>query len=196
MAAYMSRDPLVTGFLMWVTLFLAQCGTKLAPPPTDLQVSDLTGTWETDYLGPGADKLIIRENGTFKQIYRSTTPENYVYETPWNEWSLTYPSDGRVWLHLPGARYYIDGVRFGEQGGLHAPCPDDWPDCRMGEEPPAFGFYDPYGAESVEMVGELILNLRSRSSGEIVLQHMWATSDQGFTLIGGDQEVFRRLESP
>lgn len=190
------RRILVTGVLMWLSLFLAQCGAKFAPPPTDLQVSDLTGTWKTDYLGPGEDTLIIKEDGTFKQIYRSTKPENYVYETPWNEWSLEYLPDGRVWLHLPGARYYIDGVRFGEQEGLHAPCPDDWPDCRMGEEPPAFGFYDPYGREWVEMVGELILNVRSRPSGEIVLHHMSSSSDHGFTLIGGGQEVFQRVETP
>jgi hypothetical protein len=196
MLAMKRTQILATILLICGSLVLVQCGTKFAAPPASLQQSDLAGTWEADYLGPGVDTLIIREDGTFKQIYHSTKAEDYTYETSWNEWSLEPFRDGRVWLHLPGARYYIDGIGFAEQEGLHAPCPDYWPDCRMGAEPPAFGFYDPYGKEFVEMVGELILNVRSRSSGAIVLQHMWATSDQGFTLIGGGQEFFRRVKVP
>jgi len=181
---------------MCISLTIAQCGTQFSAPPASLQESDLLGTWQTSYWRSGVDTLIIRKDGTFKQIYRSMREKDYVYETPWNKWWLERLSDGRVRLHLDGARFYIAGIGFAEQEGLHAPCPDYWPDCRMGEQPPAFGFYDPYGEEFVEMVEELVLNVRCDSSGKIVLHHMWDSSDRGFALFGGEKEVFLRVRVP
>jgi hypothetical protein len=179
-----------------IVLITAQCGTRFAVAPADLEASDLVGTWEAEYWRSGLDRLILRENGTFKQIYRSCQVSDYVYETPWNEWWIDRLQDGRVWLHLEGARYYYAGVRFAEQEGLHASCPDDWPDCRMGLDPPPFGFYDPYGREFVEMIGELVLNVRSDASGALVLHQMWDYADRDFALIGGEWEVFRHVEKP
>jgi hypothetical protein len=136
------------------------------PPPATFRETDLVGTWEGHYGYPrGTDRLIIREDGTFKQIYRDE--EGYVYETSWNKWWVERFPDGRAWVHLEGARYYLDGIEFAERDGLHATSNGPpWP----------YSFYDWFVEAqekwSVEMVGKLVLNVRQVSSGELVLAHM------------------------
>jgi hypothetical protein len=76
-----------------------------SPPPESLHESDLVGTWETYYWGDSVDTLILRDDGTFKQIFRDPAEDRYRYETPWNEWWLEQLPDGAVRLHLAGARY-------------------------------------------------------------------------------------------
>jgi hypothetical protein len=141
------------------------------PPPATFQETDLVGTWEGHYggyagYGQGLDRLILRADGTFKQIYK-IEKQGYVYETPWNKWWVERFPDGRVRVHLEGARYYVDGIEMAERDGLHATSSGPpWP----------YSFYDWFveGQEkwSVEMVGKLVLNVRQVSSGEIVLAHM------------------------
>ena len=136
------------------------------PPPATFQETDLVGTWEGHYGYPwGTDRLILREDGTFKQIY--TNEEGYSYETPWNEWGVERFPDGRVWVHLEGARYYVGGIEMAERDGLHP----------ISSGPPwPYSFYDWFveaGEKwSVEMVGKLVLNVRRVPSGELVLAHM------------------------
>jgi len=136
------------------------------PPPATFRETDLVGTWEGHYGYPwGTDRLIIREDGTFKQIYRDE--EGYVYETPWNKWWVERFPDGRVQVHLEGARYYVGGIEMAEQDGLHP----------ISSSPPwPYSFYDWFveaGEKwSVEMVGKLVLNVRRAPSGELVLAHM------------------------
>ena len=57
-----------------------QRGGPFSNPPATFEESDLVGVWEAEYAG--LDRLTIREDGTFKQVYREG---DYVYETPWNE---------------------------------------------------------------------------------------------------------------
>jgi len=171
--------------LFCVLMTLAACASiaDSENPPATLQESDLVGTWEADYgLRVGVDRLILRADGTFKQIYENQR-EDHVYETPWNEWSVERFPDGRVRVHLKGARYYLEGIRVTEEGGV---IPAALP--VVGGEP--WPFYDPFAKESVYMVGELIFNVRRLSSGELILAHMWGSSEWGF----GDTDVFHRVE--
>ena len=140
------------------------------PPPVTFRETDLVGTWEGHYGYPwGTDRLILREDGTFKQIYRDE--EGYVYETPWNKWWVERFPDGRVRVHLEGARYYVDGIEMAERDGLRP--------AGVGG-PPAHDFYDWFaeGQEKwVPMVRKLVLNVRRISSGELILVHMSGSTD-------------------
>ncbi len=163
-----------------------------AAPPATFEASDLVDTWQTDY-GRGRDTVIIKADGTFKQSYQDDHVEDYLYETPWNEWWVEGLPGGGVRLHLAGARYYLRGIAIAERDGLEgAPYDGFW-----GESgPPPFLFYDPIADELVEMVGELILEVRATSSGELLLVHMWTGTKRGFAAFGCQAEQFRRVRSP
>lgn len=169
---------------MIITLTTSEI-SKSENPPATLQESDLVGTWKADYgRYHGVDMLILRADGTFKQVYENQR-EDYVYETPWNKWWLERFPDGRVRLHLKGARYFLDGIRWAEKEGLISTFPQTaWP------------YHDPFDPRrryrSVKMVGELILNVRVLPSGELVLDHMWPSSEWGF----GDADLFHHVETP
>lgn len=171
-----------------VSLVPVTCQAPYSNPPATFQDSDLVGTWETRY-GGAVDRLIIRADGTFKQIYREGT---YVYETPWNRWWTERLPNGRVRVHLEGARFYIiEGIESAEQEGMYPP----YPPAGLRRRPRAFK--DPFGGELLEMVGELTLNVRRLSSGELILHHMWIPGDgAAFAIIGGEREMFRRVDSP
>jgi len=147
------------------------------PPPATFREIDLVGTWEGHYGYPwGTDRLILREDGTFKQIYGDE--EGYVYETPWNKWWAERFPDGRVRVHLEGARWYLDGNDFAELDGLLPAGIGGPPDS------PTYDFYDPFARHTddwrvyfVEMVGKLVLNVRRVSSGELILVHMSGSTD-------------------
>lgn len=165
-------------------------------PPATFQSAALTGTWQVHYMDWGVDRLIIRADGTFKQVYRDRTLDGYVYETPWNAWSLERLADGRVRIHLQGARYYLEGIRIAEENGMHpawldSECDDPW----CAEAWPR-GFFDPVGHdEVVHMVEELVLNVRSDSSGQLHLLHMRIGGGLGFGLVC-QWEEFRRVATP
>lgn len=168
--------------------------SKSENPPTTLQESDVVGTWQANYGGYAVDKLIVRADGTFKQIYKNRR-ENYIFETPWNKWWLERFADGRVRLHLKGARYYLSGIPLAEEEGV---VPTSLP--VTGGEPK--DYYDPFDPErryytvsryhAVSMVRKLVLNVRLLPSGELVLAHMWPSSESPL----GDTEVFHRVETP
>lgn len=140
-------------------------------PPATFQDSDLVGTWEAHYWPGAVDRLVIGADGTFKQTYREGG--NIVYETPWNKWWVERFLDGRVRLHLEGARNY----------------------CEI--EVPGMSFKDPFSGELLEMAGELILNVRRLPSDELILYHMWRPGDSGaFPLVGRDPAMFRRVKAP
>jgi hypothetical protein len=169
-------------------LLLVSC-TMRGAPPAAFQEIDLVGIWEARYSPERIDRLEIRDNGTFKQTYLDRTgPDDYVYETPWNHWSLERLPDGRVIVHLQGARYYLAGKELGELDGLTALTMND----TVAEKK---WFYDPFGKELIHMVKELTLNVRD-VRGELILHHVWTSGDGGFALFGGDVQTFRKLENP
>ncbi len=148
-------------------------------PPSTFRDSDLLGTWEAHY-SRSTDTLIIKADGTFRQIYEDHYVQEYVYQTPWNEWWVERFPDGRVRVHLHGARFYEEGIRVAEEGaGL-----ERWK------------FYDPVAHDSVDTRTELILNVRIDSSGELILYHMWSPADEGFAMIGCERNLFRRMDTP
>jgi len=171
--------PLLYLFCCQVILTLSTTEiSKSENPPATLRESDLVGTWKAEYaISGGVDKLILRADGTFKQIYQNQV-DGYVYETPWNEWWLERFPDGRVRVHLKGARRYLDGIPLAET------------------EDGSSIFCDPFALDrewrdwSVRMVGQLILNVRLLPSGELVLAHMWSgCGDAAFT----NSQVFHRV---
>lgn len=163
-------------------------------PPSDFEESDLVGTWEARYMEWGIDTVVLRADGTFKQVYQDRTMD-YRFETPWNEWWLETMGDGAVRLHLEGGRYYPDDILIAELGGLGLPCPESEPDCWEGLDVGPYGFYDPLQNDIVFMVRELVLNVRCDSSGDLLLLHMWAAPDEGFGIFACETGEFRRVRS-
>jgi hypothetical protein len=170
-----------------------------SPPPSTFQDSDLVGTWETRYTGWPAgdiDRLTFREDGTFRQVYQNFRLKDYVYETQWSEWWLERFPDGRVRVHLQGARYYASGITIAELEGLGMPCPTSQPGCTGEPRLPPYPFFDPFAREYLHMERELVLNVRVDSAGELLLHHMWFHSDRGFAVAGCEADHFRRVETP
>lgn len=156
-----------------ITLWVRENQTPL-PPPDGFEDSDLFGVWEARYWSEAVDRLVIEADGTFRQTYYERG--NIVHETSWNQWWVERFPDGRVRAHFEEARYFADGGHLTGQ----------------------VGYCDPFSEPivSVEMIGEVILNVRSLPSGEIVLYHMWPCGDSGaFPLIGRDPLMFRRVDT-
>jgi len=166
-----------------------------SPPPSDFGEANLVGTWEARY-GRSVDSLTIMADGTFKQRYEDRYDSSYVYETSWNSWWLERFSDGRIRVHLEGARYYIRGIGVAELDGGTLDSAD--PDADSTPEPGVLPhwFYDPFGRESLHMLGQLILTVRVDSQGELLLHHMTYSSQEGFGLTGCERKHFRRIPEP
>lgn len=80
-----------------------------ALPPDGFSEADLVGTWVARRLGD-SDTLIIRDDGTYKQIihveYTDYTDKLDVdYESDWQPWWLEYHESGIPYLHLKGMRF-------------------------------------------------------------------------------------------
>ncbi len=192
----MKKNKWLITVLSLLILMASACRVPYSNPSTDFRESDLVGTWETRYRKRGFDRLIFRADGTFKQIYKDHIEEDYVFETSWNEWWVERFPDGRVRVHLQGARYYLDGIRVAERDGMRPPLPENCPNCVGEPEPSPHSFHDPIAKESLQMVGELVLNVQNHTSGELLLLHMWSDHDRGFAMIGGEVEEFHRVEAP
>ena len=82
--------------------------------PKSFKESDLVGTWIGKYFG-NVDKLIIRADGTYKQVYAD---ENLIFESDWEKWRLEYDPYGYLRLYLTGMRRCdgIDGCDNLEEG--------------------------------------------------------------------------------
>lgn len=124
-------------------------------PPVDFQELDLVGIWEAHYDGPGTgvDSLVIRPDGTFQHEYNSF--ETLYFKSPWNKWWIERFEDGRIYVHLRGARFYNQGVRIGSDEGHKT-------------------FHDPVHDIYVEVGRELVLSVRTASdaAGGLVLKHL------------------------
>ena len=178
-------------FLIIALWFLTSCAPSYANPPQNLRGEDLEGAWVTNYGKNIVDRIIIREDGKFKQTYQDEQA-NYKFETDWNSWWLEYLPDGSVYIHLDGGRYYPAGTRIAELEGMQDPCPNQIPpDCNQFRR----AFWDPYSGKAVKMPGELILTVRVDSSGELIFHQMMQSPDEGFAIIGGDQAIFHRINA-
>jgi hypothetical protein len=167
-------------------------------PPYPFDVNSLVGTWSTKYMGWGDETLIIQSDGKYKQIYldNNINDGRYVFETPWNAWRVEQQSDRRIHLYLDGAKYFLEGVdAVDKTRGSLIPCPDaDNPSCINGVIVVPFPAYDWIGDELVEMIDSLVLNVRMDSSGDIILVHLWLSSDRGFPILGGESEIYRKVK--
>lgn len=166
--------------------------TRSNNPPMTLQESELVGTWKADYdylYDGGTDTLILEADGTFKQIYENRSG-SYVFETPWNEWWLERFPDGRVRVHLKGARYYLCGIRMAEEEGVESLL--DPFAFHQGKPAIWYPGIDENETSIVHMVGKLILNIRVLPSGELVLAHMWPSTEWAW----GDMQLFHRVKTP
>lgn len=200
---YMSHRRRLLYALLLVTLVvilvaLAGCWPE-APyrmPSAGLSESDLAGTWRETYATGVSDTLILRADGSFKQIYREDRV-GYVYETEWERFRLQRFSDGRVWLHLPTARYFVRGVRSLLRDDFGRPCASDDLECYRQRTPIPGSYLDPVGNVSVPVDGELVLLVLSTSYGESVLAQLTEGSDHGFViLVWGRAIRFARVGPP
>jgi hypothetical protein len=153
-------------------------GSGFDKPPSTLKEFDLVGTWQAKYGVERIDTITLREDGTYKQVYRQ--PDGYFYESPWNRWYLEYRPSGWIYVHLEGMRYYKEEVELAESGGR-------WPTTmpKVGGEPMLF--YDPGEDRDIEMLDKVILRVAGLDSVPrgIVLAHLLAfpdTSGSIFTL--------------
>jgi hypothetical protein len=70
--------------------------------PTNFTDTDLIGVWKASYAGGAdTDMLVIREDGTYRQIYDYPSA-NFHYESPWQQWSIEDRTSGYLRLHLQG----------------------------------------------------------------------------------------------
>ena len=73
-----------------------------APLPDGFSLSDLYGTWVAEYFGGLAtDKLIIRQDGIYQQIYSSQVTS---FESDQEPWRFEMSPDGYGVLHMLGMR--------------------------------------------------------------------------------------------
>lgn len=92
---------------------------RCPPLPAGFKESDLIGTWVAKYGGGDIDTLIIREDGTYKQIY-SDALSGYHFESDWKKWWTEHRSSGFLRLHMQGMHRYDDigSLRDRETGGV------------------------------------------------------------------------------
>jgi hypothetical protein len=172
--------------------YLTSCAPPAQPtnPPPSLKISDLEGVWATHYSLGTTDTIIINSDGTFQQVFEDSH-EEYLFDSGWSQWTLEKLPNGTVRLHLHGGRYYLDGISLAETNGRKNPdhpCLEE--DCTWGLKPRSF--YDPFTDEPVQMVNELILVILVDARGNLILHHIWTSSDRGFLLIDKDREIFYR----
>jgi len=86
------------------------------PLPESFRESDLIGTWIGKYFG-NVDKLVIRADGMYKQIFSS---DSLNFESEWQTWSFEYTPNGFGRLHLHGMRRCddTDSICNNPGGGL------------------------------------------------------------------------------
>jgi hypothetical protein len=170
--------------------FVSACSTQFSNPASSIKMSDLAGTWVTEYYAGASDSVTLNENGTFRQIFNDTY-HNYIFDSRLRQWKLEQLVSGEVRLHLYGGRYYLNGISFAENNGrnnIKDPCQEA--DCTWGSEP--YFFYDPFAQEFTRMVDELLLVVQVDAGGKLILHHVWLSNDRGFAIFGGEVEVFRR----
>lgn len=170
-------------------LSLTACNSDYRLPTQDIDPAKLLGSWQAHYGKDAIDTITLYADNSFKQTYLNQS-QSYLFEITGSEWSLESRSNNLFRIHLLNARYFHAGIEFAENDGrknLSSPCLTV-DNCTWGLEP--YLFYDPFVNDFVEMVDKLVLDVVIDSYGNVLLHHMWKSSDQGFPLFGKDREVF------
>ena len=166
-------------------------------PPSSLAEIDLIGSWVTKYGGwaERTDKIVLGSGGKYKQTYIENG--EYIFESQWNDWWIEVLPDGRQHLHLENGKYFLGGVAFSEKmEGMVLPCKENDSACEENPITITWPLYDWIGNEFIEYSSELILNIRVDSSNELILLHLWTSTDRGWAIFGGEVEIFRRVSLP
>lgn len=168
----------IAAFFVLVWMSISACTiVQFTAPLETLEASNLVGTWQANYENyelydaawmittlvriTGVEIFILKADGTYQQIYDNG--KGYVYTSPWNKWSLERLPNGRLQVHLEGARYYLNGIEWAEDPGA------------------VVVTWDPATGEMVKLGKgkELILNVNvvvsTSSSGvtrEVILEHL------------------------
>ncbi|MBI5876717.1 MAG: hypothetical protein HZB53_03625 [Chloroflexi bacterium] len=98
----------------------ASIPSKLCYPlPSSFQESDLLGRWVARYGAGGIDVLVLRADGTYKQIFDAPV-SGFHYESDWRKWYIERRDSGWIRLHLDGMRRCDDTSDMcqREEGGI------------------------------------------------------------------------------
>ena len=189
---YLIRFSIFLLVFLGVSLACMATASGYENPSKDMKESDLVGVWETHYGKNTTDTITILDDGIYKQKYQDTS-NSYVFETDWSPYWLENRPDGSVYIHFEGGRHYSAGEKIGELDGISMFCSSSPSTCPTGSDP--WLFYDPYGEAFVEMKKELILTIRTDYDGNTVFHHLWMNGgDAGFAIIGGQRDIFHRVD--
>jgi hypothetical protein len=162
----------ILSFLLVSPFTFLGCSSGFRNPPSNFKEANLIGTWQATYGAERIDTLIIKADGTYKQIYHE--PDGYTYESPWYNWHVERSRNGGIYVKLERMRYYPLGRELGESGGRY---PTSEPE--VGDQP--ILFYDPDEDRIVRMLDEVILGVSSVGGNwaprGIVLTHMTMDPD-------------------
>lgn len=114
---------------------------RCSPLPEAFTESALIGTWQSRHGSWATDTITLREDGTYRQAYYSR-PNDYYYESAWDEWWLEHRASGGLYVHLEGMQYCLSTDELCKQdagGG------GDWT------------YYDRCEGRNVSMSDEVIL---------------------------------------
>jgi hypothetical protein len=112
----MAKDKLAL-IWMFTAILLAACSSTqdeeksgCLPPQKGFAEADLIGTWFNE-SGGYTDKLILREDGKYKQIIHIEVG-NIDYESDWQDWWIEYAGSDIHYLRLAGLRAcaYVRGM--------------------------------------------------------------------------------------
>jgi len=80
-------------------------GVSSCLPPPGFEEKDLVGNWTAYGLGENSDRLLISDDGLYKQIIHVEYPA-YDYQSEWLPWRIEKAENGVVYLHLTGWNTY------------------------------------------------------------------------------------------
>ncbi len=154
--------------LLSMLLFSCQNYGNQNNSPSNFKVNDLVGRWKAVYGNNRVDNLIIKENGTYKQIY--SEPNGYNYEGSWNKWYIEYGNKNKIYLHLENMVFFPLGREWSQNGSQNL----------FSDIQP---FYNPDEDTSVKMINEIILRIHwvegRWAPRNLILVHMVTDPDMG-----------------
>ncbi|MCP4370440.1 MAG: hypothetical protein GY797_20360 [Deltaproteobacteria bacterium] len=139
-------------------------GSYEASPPDVLRETDLVGMWQAQYGTSRIDKITLKADGTYQQIFEAPLDE-YYFKSDWNKWYVEYSSSGKPKLHLEKMGYCVYFL-------------DECESTRRGE--PKL-YYDFSENKSVKLTGKVILQITIDETNPrgIRLWHLQIDEDVG-----------------